>query len=199
MSRLLLISVLSFAVVGLSACAVPELISGSVPPGKVYSGPILNVTAPNSEGWHLVKKDSSGMVFARSGSASGESFVALVAIFDPPQTDSPKEFETIIVKSAQGDVETNRFSVIKFTHQFTAVRGYPCVQMQDVSEDRQANTGQNKTEILVLQSEHLYCRHPVQKNIGFAITYSHRGKSLHPNFQKEAHSFIEGVLVPSKP
>ena len=199
MSRSLLMSALSSAIVALSACAVPTQVREfqNVPAGKVYSGPILNITAPNSEGWQLLKSGPSGMAFGRRGSVPGESFAAQVAIFDPPQTDSPEEFEALIVRGAQGDAETNRFSTSKFTHQFSAARGYPCVQMQNISEDRQAKTGPNKTETLVLQNEHLYCRHPVQKNIGFAITYSHRGKSLHPDFQKEADSFIEGVLVPS--
>lgn len=201
MFRSLLIGALSLAIVGLSACAVPNQVreSQNVPPGKVYAGKILNIAAPNSEGWQQMKSDPSGMAFARKGNAPGESFAAQVAIFDPPQTDSPEEFEAFIVKGSQGDAETDRFSTRKFTHQFTSARGYPCVQMQNISEDRQAKTGPNNTETLILQNEHLYCRHPVQKNIGFAITYSHRGKNLHPDFKTEARSFIEGVLVPSNP
>lgn len=201
MSRSLLISVLSCAIVGLSACATSTQVREpqNVLPGKVYAGKLLTVTAPNSEGWHLLKSDSSGMAFARKSTLPGESFAAQVAIFDSPQTDSPVEFEAFIVKGARSDADTNRFSTSMFTHQFTSARGYPCVQIQNISEDRQAKTGPNKTETLVLQNEHLYCRHPVQKNIGFAVTYSHRGIGLHPDFQKEAHSFIEGVFVPSNP
>jgi hypothetical protein len=187
----------SLAVVCLSSCAVAE--TQNVPPGKVYAGKVLNIAAPNSEGWRLLKSFPSGMAFARQGNAPGETFVAGVAIFNPPQTDSPEEFEALIVKGAQSDAETERFSTSNFRHQFISARGYPCVQMENISEDRQAKTGPNKTETLVLQNEHLYCRHPVQKNIGFAITYSHRGKNLHPDFQQEAHSFIEGVLVPNNP
>ncbi|MEW6312692.1 MAG: hypothetical protein AB1513_01390 [Pseudomonadota bacterium] len=201
MSRSLLTAALSLAIVALSSCTVPTQVSESqnVPPGKVYAGPILNIAAPNSEGWQLLKSDPSGMAFARRGSASGESFAAQVAIFDPPQTNSPEEFEALIVKGAQSDAETERFSTKSFIHQFTSSRGYPCVQMKNISEDRQAEIGPNKTETLVMQNEHLYCRHPAQKNIGFAITYSHRGKDLHPDFENEAQSFIEGVQVPKNP
>ncbi len=198
MFRSLLLATFSLAIIGLSACAVPPVREfQNVPPGKVYAGKILKIAAPKSEGWQLLKSDPSGMAFARKGNAPGASFAAQVAIFDPPQTDSPEEFEALIVKGAQGDAETDRFSTSKFTHQFAFARGYPCVQMQNISEDRQAKTGPNKTETLILQNEHLYCRHPVQRNIGFAITYSYRGKSLHPNFQNEALSFIEGVQVPN--
>ena len=189
---------LSMAIVGLFACAVSSPVHKypSVQPGKVYPGTVLNIAAPNSEGWHLLDSSSSRMVFARNGSESGESFIASIIAFYPPQTDSPDEFESLIVQGAQRDAETERFSTKQFTHQFTSARGYPCVQMQNISEDRQAQSGQNKIDKLILQNEHLYYRHPVQKNIGFAISYSHRGQNLYPNFQKEAQSFIEGVQVP---
>jgi len=189
---------LLLTIIGLSACVVsaPARKFPEVQPGTVYRGPMLNIATPNSEGWHMLKSDPSGVAFARNGNAPGESFAAQVAIFNPPQTDSPEEFEALIVKGAKSDAETERFSTSKFTHQFTSARGYPCVQMENISEDRQAKTGPNKTETLVLQNEHLYCRHPVKKNIGFAITYSHRGTSLYPDFQKEAQSFIEGIQVP---
>jgi hypothetical protein len=143
MFRSLLISALSLAIVGLSACAVPTQVREfqNVPPGKVYAGTILNIAAPNSEGWQLLKSDPSGMAFGRKGNAPGESFTALVAIFDPPQSDSPEEFEAFIVKGAQSDAETDRFSTSNFTHQFTSVRGYPCVQMLNISEDRQDKNG----------------------------------------------------------
>lgn len=198
MFRSRVIATLLLITIGLSACVVsaPARKFPEVKPGMVYRGPILNITAPNSVGWHMVKSDPSGVAFARNGNAPGESFAAQVAIFEPPQTDSPEEFEALIVKGVKSDAETERFSTSNFTHQFSVTRGYPCVQMQNISEDRQAKTGPNKTETLALQNEHLYCRHPLQKSIGFAIIYSHRGKSLYPDFQKEAQSFIEGIQVP---
>lgn len=192
---------ISLAVAGITACTGPSQVreSQNVLPGKLYAGPVINITAPNSEGWQLLKSDPSGWVFARRGSAPSESFAAQVAIFDPPQTDSPEKFESLIIKGAQADANTERFQTKSFTHKFTSARGYPCVQMNNISEDAQARRGPNKTETLIMQNEHLYCRHPVRKDIGFAITYSHRGKALHPAFQTEAHSFIEGIQVPSTP
>ena len=201
MFRSLVIGTTLLAVVGISSCAISTSVREfqNVPPGKLYVGPILNITAPNSEGWQLLKADPSGMAFARRGNLPGESYAAAVARFNPPQTNSPEEFEALIVKGAQGDAETDRFSTKTFTHKFTSARGYPCVQINNTSEDRKAQSGPNKTETLVMQNEHLYCRHPVEKNIGFAITYSHRGKDLHPDFQNEARAFIEGVQAPSNP
>lgn len=183
---------------GLSACTAPAPGRNveTVPPGMVYAGSYINVSAPNSEGWHLQESSGRTMTFFRRGDAPNESFVAYVVWFDLPQTKSPKEFETLIVQRASHDLATSRFSTTEFSHQYSDERGYPCVQAHNVSEDRQARTEPNKTETLVLENENLYCRHPVRANTGFVITYSHRGSSLYPNFQREAQAFIEGVQVP---
>lgn len=169
-----------------------------VPPGKVFEGKILNITAPNSEGWKLAKADSSGMAFGRRlPEKIKESTIASVAVFAAPQTDIPDEFEAAIVNSAKVDANNERFTTSTFTHKFTNVRGYPCVQMQNISEDKNAQTSPTTTETQIIQNEHLYCRHPSQRNLGFAISYSHRGFSQNKDFSKEAASFIEGVFVPS--
>ncbi|MCC6141478.1 MAG: hypothetical protein IT389_12785 [Nitrospira sp.] len=202
MFRSFLKAITLLAVASITAsCAGPSQVREpqNVPPGKLYAGPIINITAPNSEGWQLLKSDSSGLAFGRRGNAPDESFTAQVATFNPPQTDSPEEFESLMVKGAQSDANTERFQTKSFTHKFTSARGYPCVQMNNISEDTKAQSGPNKTEPLIMQNEHLYCRHPVRKNIGFVVIYSHRGKELHPDFQTEAHSFIEGIQVPSTP
>ncbi|MES9813794.1 MAG: hypothetical protein ABW161_13410 [Candidatus Thiodiazotropha sp.] len=183
----------------LSACAAPTAIRKPepVPAGMVYYGDVLNITTPNSEGWYLLESSPNGMAFARNGSEPGESFAAQVLIFDPPQTDSQEKFEALIVQGARSDAETKRISTKTFTHEYSDARGYPCVRMYNVSEDRQAQTGKGVIKTLILQNEHLYCRHPIRRDIGFAITYSHRGNSLYPEIKKEAQSFIEGVKVPS--
>jgi hypothetical protein len=191
----------SSVILVLTACATSTSVHDSkfIPPGKLFEGLVINITAPKSEGWKLLKSEPSVWIFGRRGSTPGESFAAMVAMFDPPQTDSPENFEALIVQGAQADSNTERFRTKTFTHQFTSARGYPCVQMSNISEDTQAQSGPNKTETLIMQNEHLYCRHPERKNIGFAITYSHRGKEMYPDFQAEAHSFIEGIQVPSAP
>lgn len=186
------------ALVALAATPLGEAVE-TVPPGKVYSGEIIRIAAPVSEGWMLGHSDSSAMIFLRRGNDRGESFAATVTMFDPPQADAPEEFEALIVQGFKEESDPARFSEIEMTHQFTTVRGYPCVQIYGVSEDREARTGVRRKETLLLQLEGLYCRHPVQRTLGFAVAYSHRGKALHPGFHDEARSFIEGVQVPGHP
>ncbi len=198
MVRLIFAITLSSIIFSLSACTVSHQGNAKfVPPGKVFAGPLLNVSAPNSEGWQQLESSPSGMTFARKGEAPGESFAARVTRFDPPQTDSPEEFENLIVQGAIRDAETERFSTKQFSHQYISTRGYPCVQMKNISEDRLAQIGSNNTTSLILENEHLYCRHPTKKDLGFAITFSHRGKNLYSAFATEAQSFIDGVQVPS--
>lgn len=194
--RIILV-LLASAIVASSGCAVSPQFD-PVPPGKIFAGSYINVSAPKSEDWKLVQSSPAGMAFARRGSDQGESFVASVAIFDLPQTASPREFEQLIVSGASGDLKTSRFATSEFTHSYTEARGYPCVKTHNISEDKKAQTGSGDTSTLVLENYHLYCRHPVRTNTGFDIAYSHRGKSLYPNLQNEAQAFIEGVQVSNK-
>ena len=188
-----------FSVCLLSACTTSTHKPQPVSAGKIFEGDLLNVTAPNSNEWHLLESSFRGIAFARFGNEPGESFIAQVTIFfNPPQTDSPEKFEALIVKGAQSDLETERFSTSAYTHEYSDSRGYPCVLLHNISEDRRADTGKGGIKTLILQNEHLYCRHPVRKDLGFAITYSHRGNSLYHDLKKEAQEFIDGVQVPSR-
>lgn len=169
-----------------------------VSPGKLFEGSYINITAPKTEGWYLIESSSAGMSFARGGNAPNESFAAGITMFPMPTTNSPEEFEAFVVQGASQDAETARFSTKELTHQYSEARGYPCVKIHNVSEDREAEVGAGKTAVLLLENEHLYCRHPVRTDTGFAISFSHRGSKLYPTFFSEAQSFIEGVQVPAE-
>lgn len=164
--------------------------------GDLYKGNYINVKAPSSDGWLLLESSPAGIVFGRDSNTSHESFVALILMFDLPLTNSPKEFENLIIQVAGRDLETDRFTTKDFSHKYSETRGYPCVDIHNVSTDRKAQTSTNNTAILTLENKYLYCRHPVRTNTGFAIGYSHRGETLHPNFMNEALDFIKGVQVP---
>ena len=191
----------SLAVALVSACAPSVRTRGlpRVPAGSFYPGTYINITAPRSDGWHLVESSDRGMTFARSGTASGESFTAQVLIFPLEPTSSPEEFEALVVEQATRAANTQRFSTTDLSHSYSEARGFPCVKMHNVSIDREAQIGGGRTEVLILENEHLYCRHPVRTATGFVISYSHRGRVRHPQLQAEAMSFIEGVQVPGAP
>lgn len=183
----------------LSACASSEpseiarkLVE--VPAGMTYPGTVFNITAPKSEGWYLVKSTSRETTFVRR-LAPGESFVAQIVLFHLESTSSPEEFKKLIVKRGR-DLDTQRFAISEVSHTYTESRGYPCLQVYVVGMDRKARVGGGGTEEVILENQHLYCRHPARADMGFAVTYSYRGRAGYPQFKAEAGSFIEGIQVP---
>lgn len=169
-----------------------------VPAGHLYEGNYINVHVPNSEGWHLVNSTPSGIELARAGVEQGESFGAQVLIFPLPPTNSQKEFVAHIKRGFEADTYSSRFSVVNAEFEYSEDRSYPCVRVSSIVEDREAKISYSRREQLILQSLALYCRHPVRRDTGFGIIYSHRGKKVYKNLAAEAEGFISSVQVPKK-
>ena len=169
---------------------------GPVPAGYLYEGPYLNIRAPHSVGWRLTGSSSIGMEFARLGKFKNESFGAQVLIFQLKQSVNKDEFILLIKQGLEDDTDSERFDVIKREFEYTEQRGYPCLNVKYIAKDTMALVGKNIRESLLLKSETLYCEHPTLENTGMAIIYSHRGPSLHNDFDAEAQDFIDGVQVP---
>ncbi len=195
-NKFILLLFVSFTLV--SCATVPSQAPKPVPAGYLYKGGYINVRVPNSDGWHLVSSSPAGMEFARSGAELGESFGAQVLMFPLPETKSEEKFVTLIKRSFESDTDSARFSIVKSDFQYSGERGYPCVRVSSVVVDKQAKTSPSHSEKLLLQSRSLYCRHPVRRGTGFAIIYSHRGKTQYENLSTEATDFIGGVQVPKQ-
>jgi len=168
-----------------------------VPAGYLYEGGYINVKVPNSDGWHLVNSSPAGMEFARSGAEQKESFGAQVLMFPLQETESKDEFLSLIKSGVEADTDPSRFNIKQLDFSYTEQRGYSCVEIVSELEDKKALTSPGHQESLVLQSDSLYCRHPVRTDTGFAIIYSHRGPSAYPKMADEAKQFISGVQVPN--
>ena len=196
MNRKLLYSV-SVLLLGLQGCAgtaQPQK-SVSVSPSQKFVGGYINVTAPNSDGWQLIQSSGSGMAFAKGGLDAKESFGAQVLMFNLSPTNTPQEFEALIKKSVEKDTDPSRFNVQQTSFTYSNERTYPCVRYRSVVQD---NAPQGLKGPLLLESDGLYCRHPVRHETGFAIIYSHRGEKLYVSLRGEAESFIQGVQAPGK-
>ncbi len=195
-NKYILFACISFA---LASCATaPSQAPKPVSAGFLYKGGYINVRAPNSDGWYLLSSSPAGMEFARSGAERGESFGAQVLMFPLPKTDSNEDFVALIAQGFEADTDSARFSVIDSHFEYYAERSYPCVRVLSVVEDKQASTAPGHRERLLLQSNSLYCRHPVRQGTGFAIIYSHRGKTRYEKLSSEAADFIDGVQVPEQ-
>ena len=164
--------------------------------GHIYKGEYINIRAPNSDGWYLVNSSPGGMEFARRGLSKNETFAAQLLIFPLPEMKSNDEFISLVKKSIQADINTGRYEEIKTEYAFTNKRNYPCVKVVSTVNDKQSKVSGNSLETLILQSNSLYCRHPVRVNTGFSAIYSHRGYDVYEPLDKEASDYIEGIQVP---
>lgn len=183
----------------LSACAsspAPLPVGKPIPPGYLYKAKFLDIHSPNEERWYLAAATQSGMQFVRHGKDKAETFAAQVSTFPLPEFKNAAHFLAFIKRGFHADTDPERFKVVKSKFTLSPARKYLCVKVSAVIVDKQALTSPGHHEKLKLQSISLYCRHPVDELAGFAIIYSHRGKSLYPGLAKEANAFIAGVQVP---
>ena len=192
--------ILAFVVASIivSGCVSnPQRESRPVPAGYLYEGGYINIKVPNSDGWHLVNSSPAGMEFAKSGVEEKESFGAQVLMFPLQETKNEDEFLSLIKSGFEADTDPSRFNINQLDFSYTEKRGYSCVKVVGELEDKKALTSPGHRESLILQTNSLYCRHPVRTDTGFAIIYSHRGQSSYPNMSDEAKQFIAGVQVPN--
>ncbi len=174
----------------------PTRKSEPVSAGYLYEGGYINVRSPNSDGWYLVSSSPSGMEFAKGGVESNESFGAQLLMFPLASTSGKDELVSIMKQSFENDFDAGRYEAIESEFKYSDDRVYPCVVVEYVVKDTQAQTSPSRREALLLQAVSLYCRHPVRQGTGFSIIYSHRGQSLYSNLAEEAQNYIDGVQVP---
>lgn len=169
----------------------------AVAPGQRFPGPILNINAPNSEGWKLMESSGGAMVFARGGTSGSDSFIAAVLRFALPEAQSKDDFVALVKHEVEQDAPPDRFKNIESTFEYSDQRGYACVLYKGTSEDTKAKTSFFAGRHLILQVQTLYCRLPNMEKTGFAATYSHRGSTKIDDFDALAADFIEGIQVPN--
>ena len=196
MNRKPLIFVIAFFL-GLQGCAgtAQSRKITSVSPGQVFAAGYINITAPTTDGWKLLQSSSVGPGFAKGGQTPSESFAAQVLAFKLAPTNTPQELEALIKKAVEEDAPPSRFNIKNISFEYSNERSYPCVRYNSIVVDK---APRGRKIPLLLESDGLYCRHPVHQETGFAIIYSHRGEKLYANLRSEAESFIQGVQVPSK-
>jgi len=181
----------------LTAC---QTMQRPLPPGQLFPGNVLNIRAPNSEGWMQMHSSNQGMIFVRRGASPDETYAARVFAVALPESRDREEFVTLVRQRNQENTSPERFSSIEVNYEYTEKRGYPCVSIKGVADDTKAKTPSGQ-QILKLQINSLVCRHPRQQAKGFegfGIEFSHRGSTLDKALDVQAEAFIEGVQVPEK-
>ena len=167
-----------------------------VAPGQRFTGPILNVRAPNSEGWKLMESSGNAVTFGRSGASSDESYIAAVLRFSLPEAQSKEDFVALIKRNVENDAPPDRFKNMESTFEYSDQRGYPCVLYKATGEDTKAKISFFGRSHLILQIQSLYCRLPNMEKTGFAAMFSHRGATKVDDLNAQATDFIDGVQIP---
>jgi hypothetical protein len=189
-------------------CLAPLLASGiiSLPalaqspgqpvmPKQRFPSEILEVHAPDSEGWVLAGSGRNGIAFAKRGAEPGETYGAQVILFELPPGINAGELTDLVKKRISMTNPAPRFQEIASEYQYTEDRGYPCVNVRSSYDDKEAVTPAGKQQ-LRLKVVALYCRHPVRSELGFFVAYSYRGKTIETQIEAPASSFIGAVNVP---
>jgi hypothetical protein len=168
-----------------------------VPAGKMFRGELLDIRAPNYDGWSLIATSTDNWSFAYYSVGTNSTYIASVLSFSLPEAQSTEEFLTFIRQGIAKDTSPDRFAVIGAALEYSEARGYPCATYHATTQDRKAKTSWSKRKPQTLEIYSLYCRHPNLATLGFAIAFSHRGSELDPFLEQQAQDFIEGVQVPA--
>ena len=168
-----------------------------VAPRLFFPGGVLNVYAPDAEGWVITGLGSNGISFGKRGGEAVETYGSQVVIFEMPPTDGGEEMVDWVKKRIAEMNPPPRFQETDSSYRYTEDRGYPCVDAHIGLDDKAAVTpvGEKQLKLQVLA---LYRRHPEQEQPGFLAAYSHRGKTADDQMEAAAKGFIEGVNVPEK-
>ncbi len=174
-----------------------QTLGQAVAPKQLFPSNILNVYAPDSEGWIVTGAASNGLSFGKRGAEVGKTYGAQVIIFEMPPMTSSEAFVAFVQNRIAAMNPPPRFQETKSSYRYTEKRGYPCVNAHLDFDDTAAVTPTG-IEQLKLQVVALYCRHPKQRQLGFFAAYSHRGKVADQHIEMPAQGFIEAISVPKK-
>lgn len=166
-----------------------------VSPKQFFPSRILPVYAPDSEGWIVTGVASNGLSFGKRGAESTETYGAQAFVFEMPPTPDSGSFVDFVKKRIASMNPPPRFVETASDYQYDEDRTYPCVNVHITFDDTAALTPTGR-QALKLQVTSRYCRHPVQKNLGFGVAYSHRGKTTDESMEGAARRFIEAISAP---
>ena len=169
-----------------------------VSPGEQFTGPLLNIRAPNTEGWQIMQSSNTTVAFAREGSTPGESYIASVSQFALPEMPSRDDFVAFFRRALDDEMPAARFQKPLTNIEYKEDRGYRCVLYRAKAIDTKAKRPLLSRTAMVLQMQALYCELPKVEKTGFVISFSHRGATEAADFESQAQAFVDGVQVPNE-
>jgi hypothetical protein len=188
----------AFCILGslLASLAYAQSPGEPVTPKQLFPGEILNIYAPDSEGWLIAAVESHGIAFGKRGARKNDTYGAQVVLFELPEMTSGEELVSFVQERIAMLNPAPRFQETRSSYQYNEDRGYPCVNVHIDFDDTAAVVTSGRTQRLKLSVVSLYCRHPQEQGLGFFAAYSHRGKKPDKDIETAAKSFIEAIEVP---
>ena len=201
-ARMRLTSLLALAaVVVLSAPPNQLLAAGNHPalsPHQDFSNPLLQIHAPDSEGWFGSERTDHSIVFGKAGSSAHESIIASVILFHLPPFSDTEAFTEHIREAVITGSPKEEFETLDVNVQYSAEREYPCVTYHGVSNQKKVRVSFLSSKTLRFEIFALYCQHPNRPGLGFMAAFSRRGGGADANMEQEAASFINSIQVTQK-
>jgi hypothetical protein len=179
----------------LTAAANAQSSGQPVTPKQQFPNDLLNVYAPDSEGWVVTGAGRNGIAFGKRGTEPNETYGAQIILFEMSPTSTGDELVGLVKKRIATMNPAPRFQETGSDYQYTESRGYPCVDVRTSYDDTAAVTpkGNEQLKLTVIA---LYCRHPIRQELGFFAAYSHRARTADTQIESAAKSFIGATTVP---
>ena len=126
--------------------------------------------------------------------------MAALSLFRHPVFQDADAFTEYVREGVIKESPAGRFQVIESSVQYSSEREYPCVRYHGISIDREARTSAFSRKKMRFEIIALYCEYPSKPELGFAVSFSHRGGSDEVQIDDEAATFINSVQakVPGK-
>lgn len=118
---------------------------GPVPAGHLFEGPVLDIRAPDSDGWQLAGSSAQGVEFARQGNPKNRTFGAQVLIMPWRGDRSPERFMAQIREALEFDWRLDRYENVEKEFAHSDRRNYPCVEVRSLTKDKLAPTAARRS------------------------------------------------------
>lgn len=183
-----------FLVLLLGMGCLGEARARDLKPGELFPSPLLNVHAPNEQGWRVLHDAQMSLLFERN--ASGGTDSAQVMFFPMPYPQTTDEFISFIQTAINSDLKTRQVQLLDSKLSYLERQGQPCLLFSAVTRDARKRDGffSDGGANAAQQTEALYCRHPFKQRLGYLTGFSHTGIT-DINLKVRAQAFFAGITA----
>jgi hypothetical protein len=158
-----------------SACAprTAQMVEVALPPQRIpLQG--YSLLPLNEEGWFLVGGNEQQIALGKQGSSPDETRMIQAMLLSLPTFSTPEDMASWVKEGQARDTDPRRFTVRDHDVSPAEFNGATCTRSAMTAEDRQAVKRTDTEGPMVLEVLAQACVHPLDRNIGVYVIYSHR-------------------------